>query len=183
MSVQWHQSYLCRGLGAAAPCAPTRPGGSPQLRPSYKEQKWELLMATVPDGSSQPWISWAAPQWHKPVFPPLHGTAQGTPKGGTGLRPGVVRQLYGKGHHQENALFNSSWPIPVETPSWGSQESCSLLTRSPGCCSGQPAPCPGDKDSSSKNLQVTRPCKCYREEAVTTLCTQRKHKAILKKLN
>lgn len=70
--------YLCRCLGAGAPCAPTRAGGFPQLRWSYKEQKWELLMATAAAGWSQLWMCWAAPQWHQPVFPPLHGTAQGT---------------------------------------------------------------------------------------------------------
>lgn len=75
-----------------------------------------------------------------------------------------------------DALFQSSWSIPVETPSWGSQESCSLLTKSPCSCSGQPVLCPGgSKDSSSKNLKITRPCKCYRAEVVTTLCTHRKH--------
>lgn len=155
--------------------------GVPQLRASYKEQKLELLMATGPDGSSQPWISWAAPQCHQPEFPALHGTAQNSLRRDRAQTRScwVWWQFHGKGHHQANALFKS---IPVETPSWGSQESCSLLTESPGCCSGQPA-LSWDKDSSSENLKVTRPCKCYREGAVNTLCTHRKHKAIVKKLN
>lgn len=41
-------------------------------------------------------------------------------------------------YHQVSALFKPSCSIPVGTPSWGSQESCSLLRKSPGCCSGQP---------------------------------------------
>lgn len=36
----------------------------------------------------------------------------------------------------------------------------------------------GSKDSSSKDLKISRPCKCYRAEVVTTLSTHRKHKAM-----
>lgn len=97
---------------------------------------------------------WLIPAMDFPTSPSvtptcfLHSMAQHRahrelPEGGTGLRSGAAGHgetiPWQRPPSSKLSVFKSSWSIPVETPSWSSQESCNLLRKSPGSFSSQPA--------------------------------------------
>lgn len=91
---------------------------------------------------------------------------------------GLIRQFHGKSH-QQMFFPNPADPSQCKHHPGAARKAAACLEKAQVAAqASQLSVLGGQQGQLLRNLKITRPCKCYGAEAVTPLCTHRKHKAM-----